>query len=117
MSDQTRALVAGALLGLLLLVGLPLLWGGLMMWGMMGGMMGSGMMGGWWAGANPWWGVLSVAFWLLMLAGVALLVVWAIRQIRPDQAGSRRALEILKERYARGEITREQYEQMRRDLE
>ncbi|MHB1005000.1 MAG: SHOCT domain-containing protein [Chloroflexota bacterium] len=27
-----------------------------------------------------------------------------------------RALEILKERYARGEITRDEYEQMRRDL-
>jgi uncharacterized membrane protein len=26
------------------------------------------------------------------------------------------ALEILRERYAKGEITREQYEQMRRDL-
>jgi|DewCreStandDraft_1066081.scaffolds.fasta_scaffold00013_106 putative membrane protein len=117
MSDQARAVVAGALLVLLLLIGLPLLWGGLMMWGMSGSMMGPGMMGGWWAGANPWWAILGVAFWLLMLAGITLLVVWAIRQVGPDQAGSRRALEILKERYARGEITREQYEQIRRDLE
>ena len=52
-----------------------------------------------------------------MLAGLGLLVLWAIRQVGPEQAGSRRAVEILKERYARGELTREQYEQMRRDLE
>ena len=30
---------------------------------------------------------------------------------------SRRPLDIVKERYARGEITREQYEQMRKDFE
>ncbi len=31
-------------------------------------------------------------------------------------ASSGRALDVLKERYARGEITKEQYDQMRRDL-
>jgi putative membrane protein len=117
MTEQTRTLLAVGVLFLVVLLGLPLLWGGLMMWGMMGGMMGPGMMGGWWAGANPWWGVVGLVFWVLMLAGLGLLALWAIRQVGPEQAGSRRAVEILKERYARGELTREQYEQMRRDLE
>ena len=60
MTEQTRTLLAVGVLFLVVLLGLPLLWGGLMMWGMMGGMMGPGMMGGWWAGANPWWGVVGL---------------------------------------------------------
>ncbi len=71
---------------------------------------------GWW---SPIWGIVMLVFWLLVLAGLGLVVLWFVRQIRPGEAaaGRSRALEILQERYARGEITREQYEQMRRDLE
>lgn len=87
-------------------------------WGMMGwGMMGPGMMGGWGVAVNPWWGILMMGFWVLILAGVGLIVGWLLRQAPSGESASRRPLDILKERYARGEITREQYEQMRRDLE
>ncbi len=113
MTDSTRVLLT--VLGVIAVIvfGFPLIMGILMIGGM--GMMGPGMMG--WA-ANPWWGILGMVFGVAVLAGLVLLVVWAVRQFAPagGPAGSR-ALEILKERYARGEITREQYEQMRRDLE
>ena len=105
--------VAVVLLALLIL---PLLGGE----AMMGGMMGSGMMGGWGGGgaAGPWWAVFSLVPWLLVAAGIGLLVVWALRQASDGGAASGgRALDILKGRYARGEVTREQYEQIRRDLE
>jgi len=79
-------------------------WGGGMMWGW----------GGW------WWGLIMMVFWLLVVVGMVLLLVWAVRQVThrgpAGASGGSRALEILQERYARGEITREQYEQMRRDL-
>ena len=57
-------------------------------------------------------------FWVLVIADVGLLILSFIR--RPitglgTGANGSRALEILKERYAKGEITREQYEEMRRD--
>lgn len=118
MTEQTRTVVILVAIILLVLVALPLLWGGMMM----GGMMGPGMMGGWggWGGgANLWLGLLTMLFWVLILAGIGLVVVWAVRHMGPRETtdSSPRALDILKERYARGELTREQYEQMRRDLE
>lgn len=85
-----------------------------------GGVMGVGMMGWGWGGFSPWWSAMMMLFWLLVIGGVVLLVVWLLHQGAPASAGpigERRALEILRERYARGEISREEYEQMRRDLE
>jgi len=37
--------------------------------------------------------------------------------LNPRRCVGGRALEILKERYAKGELTREQFEAMRRDIE
>ena len=118
MSEQSRtALIIGVVVvAVLVLVPVLLM---PMMGGMMGlGMMGPGMMGGWGGSVSPWWSVLSLVFGVLVIAGVGLLVVWGVRQLG-SEAGNREpsALEILKERYARGELNRDQYEQMRRDLE
>ncbi len=90
-----------------------------------GGVMGPGMMGWWGYGGYgfAWWGVvmalMMLVFWALIIGGIVLLVSWLARQGQPAGAGPRgeRPLDILRERYARGEITREQYEEMRRDLE
>lgn len=76
--------------------------------------MGPWMMDGW--GGGGWWGLLSFVFMALVIGGTALLVIWGVRQTGP-QSGGNTPLDILKSRYARGEITREQFEQMRRDLE
>jgi putative membrane protein len=87
-----------------------------------GGMMGWGMMGYWGYGPGfGWWWIPMAIFWVLIIIGIVLLVVWLLGQARaraggPGPSGSR-ALDILRERYARGEITREEYERMRRDLE
>lgn len=106
------------LLIVLAVVLLVILLGPGLVWGMMGwSMMGPGIMGPWGVTASSWWSVAMLVFWALMLVGIAVLVIWAIRQMGPGEAASRRPLEILKERYARGELTREHYEQMRHDLE
>ncbi len=65
-------------------------------------------------------GVLMVLFWVVLIVGA----VWLARGLFPNgqqpPASSSRsepsADEILKQRYARGEISKEQYDQMRRDL-
>jgi putative membrane protein len=55
---------------------------------------------------------------LLVIGAVAAAPGWRsqFNQMGPAQA-SQTPLEILKARYARGEISREEYDQMRRDLE
>jgi putative membrane protein len=61
---------------------------------------------------------LGLLVWVALLGGIAAIMVWATRQYA-TRAGSGRsedALEILRRRYAQGEITREQFEQMKKDL-
>ena len=105
--------------------------GGMM--GMMGtggmGMMGTafGMMGNYVAGSyspwgNPWWmSGWMIFFWLLFWGGVVWLIVWLIRQTAEKGRGEGKwegesALEILRKRYAKGELTKKQYQQMRKAL-
>ena len=77
-------------------------------WGMHEG----GMPGFWLIG---WW--LGVLFGLLLLALLAVFLLAAVRFLRGQVPGRESAVEILKRRYARGELTREEYERMRRELE
>jgi putative membrane protein len=86
------------------------------------------------AGAGNWgstgdfgvWGwigfILNLVFWVGLIAGLILLVVWAIRRARVPAGtdayatGQPTANEILQAKYARGEITREQYQLMKQDI-
>lgn len=61
--------------------------------------------------------ILNLIIWVGLIAGLALLAVWAIRRARvPYAIGQPTAHEILQAQYARGEITREQYKLMRQDI-
>lgn len=64
-----------------------------------------------------WWMVFGW-IWMAVFWG---MIIWAVLVIVGRISGSHsddrtQALRILEERYARGEITREQFEQMRSDL-
>lgn len=109
MSGRDVLLVAVVVLGLLLLF--PILGMVLGGWGwMMGpGMMGPGMMGRWGWG---WGGVAGLVVVLLLVVGVVLVVLGLTRREGPDSA-----LEILRQRLARGEISPEQYEELRKLLQ
>ncbi len=61
------------------------------------------------------WALVSVAPVLLAIVGAVLGIRWLARTSR--RAGGDAALAILRERYARGEIGREEFEAKRRDLE
>ena len=71
------------------------------------GWMGDGMMGFGW--------LLMLVFWGALAVGVVLVVRWFLSQ--QPRRRDEMPLEILKRRYAAGEISREEYERMRRDLE
>jgi putative membrane protein len=82
------------------------------------GMMGSRMMGGW--GFPLMGGLGMLLFWLLVIGGVVWLVQSAARGATPAGPSvplSEGPLDILKRRYARGEITKEQFDEMRHTLD
>lgn len=57
-------------------------------------------------------------FWIFLIVAIAWLVISAIGNGRNSgQSGEKSAMDILNERYARGEIEKEEYEQKRRDLD
>lgn len=62
-----------------------------------------------------WGGLWMVLWWVLPILGIVALVNWMNRAGGNRQ--ERTALDILKERYARGEIDQAEFEQKRRDLE
>lgn len=61
--------------------------------------------------------ILNLVFWVGLFAGLTL---WAIRATRrawvTASAGQPTAKEILQAQYARGEITREEYELQKQDI-
>ena len=72
-------------------------------------------MWGWW---GIWWFGMMLfmfLFWALVIIGIVLGIRWLVRQGRPESSDS--AMEILRQRYARGEINREEFEAKRKDLQ
>ena len=80
-------------------------------------MMGPGMMGGFgWGWFMP---IFVILFWVLIIWAV-VAQVHGTSQSRGSDSGSGRpgsALEVLKTRYARGEISKREYEEKKKDLE
>jgi putative membrane protein len=73
---------------------------------------------GWWSAAGPWMMLMMLVFWAAVIVGIVLLVKWLVEQPTASTGTRRQSpLDILNERYARGELTPDQYQQMRRDLE
>ncbi|MDE2483820.1 MAG: SHOCT domain-containing protein [candidate division NC10 bacterium] len=73
----------------------------------------------WFWGWGILWMVMMTAFWFLILLALVLAVRWlwqAGSGIRSVQRPEESALEILKKRYARGEIGKEEFEAKKRDL-
>lgn len=69
---------------------------------------------GWGMGAGL---VFVVLFWVLAILAIAALVKWLLMAQASRAPPLRTALDILQERYARGEIGREEYLQKRNDME
>jgi putative membrane protein len=106
-------IVGGIILAIFLVV--PLLWGSTLGWqGRSWGMMGPGMMGGF--GFGWFMPVLMIFFWGLVIWGVVALVRGLSGSKYCDSSVESSALEILKRRYARGEVSKREYEEKKREL-
>ena len=60
--------------------------------------------------------IMMVFFWGLVILAIVALVRWAISQTA-GAGSSKSALDILKERYAKGEINKKEFETKKKDLE
>lgn len=70
---------------------------------------GAWMMSGMW--------LIPGLFWILIIAGVVLLVRWlSERHGQGKTSLAESSLDILRRRYAKGEIDREAFQQMKQDL-
>lgn len=80
------------------------------------------MMNGYWFGSFGWIGmIISMVFWIIVIGGLVWLIIWAVRRTgsgnyQGNLPSAPSPKEIAQLRYARGEITREQYQQILEDL-
>lgn len=65
-----------------------------------------------------WWMVFGGVWMLIFWGGLIALIVWGIARLsgRGSSAPRHDSLDIAKERYARGAISREDFEQIKKDL-
>lgn len=78
-------------------------------------MQGHQMSGPYWGGL---WMAISILIWIIIAAGLALVVLWFFRRAgRIDRGGGgETALDVLKKRYASGEIGKEDFERIKKDI-
>jgi putative membrane protein len=79
----------------------------------------------WGWGMHPMWGVwgawgigmmlMMLVFWGVVIVGVVLAIRWFVSQ-KNEPRPVDTALDILRQRYARGDISKEEFEAKKRDL-
>ena len=111
---RTGLIVGGVVIGILIIV--SLIWGSFGGWRTGSwGMMGPGMMGSY--GFSWFMPIIMIIFWGLVIWGIVALVRYIISSsgnCAAAHTGS--ALEILKTRYAQGEISKEGFEEKKKAL-
>lgn len=104
---RTALIIGGTVLGVLIVLAIILgSYGG---WGMMGPGMMYGYGGGWYMG------IIMLVIWGLIIWGIIALIRH-FSETRHNDSYNDSALEILKKRYAKGEINKEEFEEKKKAL-
>ena len=61
-------------------------------------------------------GIFGFIFWILIIVGIVLLIKY-LWESGGARGGHESALDILKKRYANGEISKEEFEEKKKDLQ
>ncbi len=72
----------------------------------------------------PWFGFGGLLGMILFWVFVVILIAWVVRRpyhysgpsAGPNPQSSRSALDVLNERYAKGEINKQEYDQKKKDI-
>ena len=74
----------------------------------------------WWPYSFGWgWWIFGWVIMIIFWGGLIALAVWGIKKLTERSTPERKQdpLDVAKDRYARGEITREQFEQIKKDFQ
>lgn len=79
----------------------------------------SGVMGSW--GYGGYFGAFHMIIWVIVLIAIVAGIIWLMRTAVPSgmhqsSLGRSSGLDVLEERYARGDINRDEYLQKKRDI-
>jgi putative membrane protein len=84
------------------------------------GMGGPGNMMGYGYGMSWMGGIFMIIFWVAVIVAIVFLIRWLLVASRTGAHGpvhgGESALDILKKRYARGEIDKQEFEEKKREL-
>ncbi len=71
-----------------------------------------------WHDGMGWWMVFGGLWMIIFWVGLIALVVWGIIKLsqRDGSTPKHNPLDVAKERYAKGEISKEEFEQLKKDL-
>lgn len=70
-----------------------------------------------WLGGMLGGGILMLVFWVVGIAFFVLFIKWIVGQGGREGKQDGTPLDILKQRYAKGELDKDQFEKMKKDLQ
>ena len=60
-------------------------------------------------------GLFMILFWILVIIGVVLIIKLVMRRTK-EGGGPETALDVLNKRYAKGEISKDEFEEKKKDI-